>query len=197
MAEPPQLPPDRHFSPDPSPDEHRPRDPGADQVPQKSISHPPDHSLNPYAPITEHQTHHPIARAALPAYYWTALIVSLLLGALLWPIVPSLSLYGIISVVAAAFRVPLLQKRMQRESGRAVQDLPAPLVLMLTSTILCAILLVASMIAFVAICLPSGWLLVMINDSLGAGLVFPFGLGIAAGLVTFFFLFRLSLRLPL
>ena len=132
-------------------------------------------------------------RTDLSSLYWTGLTVLLivcftliLLGfPLRWP---SLGWLAVVTTIAAAARVPLLQRRHTRQ--HLARSLPNAFALLFTSWALMIVFAVVSFIAFAAVCIPSS--IAFAYGNVGY-LIFP--VSIAASLCCFFVLFALSLRL--
>ncbi len=159
--------------------------------------HPTDapDSENPYASVDIGTLHHNEARVELPIVYWCVLLCLIVLFTLAAFASSGVALPGIVALVAASIRVPLLQLRLSRRAPDV--KLPKPLLLLLTSWVFMLVAGFAACAAFVAICIPSG--LIVFNSSGGEETAVTFVLGISglAALAAYILLFVLSLRLPM
>ena len=129
----------------------------------------------------------------MSSLYWTGLTVLLivcftliLLGfPLRWP---SLGWLAVVTTIAAAARVPLLQRRHTRQ--HLARSLPNAFALLFTSLALMMVFVVVSFIAFATVCIPSS--IAFGNGNAGYLIL---GVSVLASLFCFFTLFALSLRL--
>ncbi len=185
MNEPPILPPDKG--------------PGHSFQPVDE----PTQLENPYAPagsdprpIQSTPTTPPLSSA-----YWMAVLGALVLmvAASVW--FPFAGIPGIIGLVSAAIRVPLIQRR---QAELQAEPLPQPLWLLLTSWFLCMVFGAASCIAFCAVCIPGGFLVLGVSGNglpsggpFGVGTFGTFVLGLSGliALACYIFLIRLSLNI--
>lgn len=178
MSEPPIFPPDG------SSDERSP------------IGNATDEPLvNPYAPTTTDPAPAAFNRGEtfLPMQYWASVGMCLLIFGVLAFLAPGLGVPALLALIAAAVRVPLLQRRLSRT--RQLSSLPQPLLLLLTSWGLMLAAGFASIIAFCMICIPSGIAVFSIDSRADAMIGVVFGVSGLVGLAAFVFLFRLSLRM--
>ncbi len=149
--------------------------------------------VNPFAASAVVEYQRPPGATTLTAAYWALLIVVLLLF-IAGTVMFGLPLPGLVATVAAAVRVPLLQKRQAREFPERV---PAnPFLLLLTSWVFMLVAGFASGIAFVVVCLPTSMVVLSAGSPEDVAFAFVLGLSGIVWLLTYLFLFRLSLRLP-
>lgn len=149
---------------------------------------------NPFAPSTSLESSiSETGRINLPLYYWVTLVMSLVVLILLAYWSEGMLLPGIVAIVAAAVRVPLLQRRQSVRWPQRSQ--PNPVVFLLSSWAFMLLNCFASSIAFLAICFPLGLFLfsTQADDSAAVILI---GLSSLAGLSAFVLIFIISLRLP-
>lgn len=114
---------------------------------------------------------------------------------------PFTGIPGIIALVSAAIRVPLLQRR---HAELPAVPRPQPLWLLLSSWFFCMAFGAASCIAFCAVCIPGGFLVLTVAGN-GLPTNGPFGIGIfgtivlglsgLTALASYIFLIRLSLSM--
>ena len=142
--------------------------------------------INPFAP-TFVGVENAVGRTELSISYWVGFTVLLIVSfsvVLGFPI----GWLGVATTIAAAIRVPLLQRRHTRmQSGF---NLPTGFALLFTSLALMLVFVVVSFIAFAAVCIPGSIAFSMGN--LGSWI---FWFSVAASLICFCTLFVLSLRL--
>lgn len=155
----------------------------------------PPLEINPFAPTSAGvDLGRALGRTDLSIAYWAGLTILLfvcfvmILGGipLGWP---SLGWPGIVTTIAAAARVPLLQRHNTRM--HLPRSLPNAFALLFTSWALMIVFAVVSFIAFAAVCIPSS--IAFLENGNVSNLIF--GVSIAASLCCFFVLFALSLRL--
>lgn len=156
-------------------------------------SEPPT-EINPFAPSSAGVDFgRKVGRTDLSVAYWAGLSTLLLVCFVMilggfplgWP---SLGWLGIVTTIAAAARVPMLQRHNTRM--HLPRSLPNAFALLFTSWALMIVFAVVSFIAFAAVCIPSS--IAFAYGNVG-NLIFP--VSIAASLCCFFVLFALSLRL--
>jgi hypothetical protein len=176
MAEPPILPNDdrAHDGSDPVTTEHA-------------------EANNPFAPSTHIPAPVDVARTDLTVSYWiTVVSISILAGGLGvsgYPIAWS----GLLVLLAAAIRVPLIQRRQSIANPQ--RNLPNAAGMLVASLAFVIVFLLTACIAFVVICVPVTIVAGEFNDDTSIYLVS--GLSGVAALVLFGFLYVVSLRLPI
>ncbi|RMF38958.1 MAG: hypothetical protein D6753_14915 [Planctomycetota bacterium] len=172
----------------------------ADEAPSPEpleTGEPVSGSPNPYAPTLQRTSRIPERiRIDLPVEYWAIVFFGLVFSGGLFLLVPWFSVMSLLATIAAAIRTAMLQRKLLSR-GTLPDDVPATPVLLITSWFFSMLGIVASCVAFVAICLPTGFFFLAADTGMPRGvMVLPFGGGLLAGLACFIWLFRLSLRLP-
>lgn len=150
-------------------------------------------SANPYAPTYVDTPVPRIAKNQLDSTFWIALAFLLVATILLSVVVFPLSLIGMFASIAAAIRVPLLQRRHAQEVGgfeNTLPSLPTPLALLFTSLALNIVFIIVSFIAFAAVCVPG-----TIAFGFGEASYTVLGVSAVIGLACFGWMFYFSLRL--
>ncbi len=156
-----------------------------------NINEPPNE--NPFAPSFVARTDYRTAKIHLDVAFWIAVVALLVTSVILsWVGIP-LGWVGVFATIAAAIRVPLLQRKYPQELSGLVnpgQNLPPPLALLFTSLAMNSVFIVVSFIAFAAVCIPS---------TLAFGIGDPGNVVVAIsgiiGLLFYCLMFFLSLRL--
>jgi hypothetical protein len=163
------------------------------KVPNADWPHRPgDDASNPFAPSAVIIDANRLAgRTDLSPAYTASLVI--LFGLLVAATISGLPLVwvGAATLVAAAIRVPLLQRRLSRFDP--TRRLPSALTLLMSSWLFMFIFTIVSCIAFAAICIPSSLFALGTN---GADESLVWGVSILAGCFCFSVLFFASLRLP-
>ena len=177
---------------------------GQDAEPQESVSHEDQGPLvdpNPFAPVAA-QSGEFTKQAVGPRLsteFWLVLVVLLVASGVLIFASPFWGVALLVSSVMSGIRVPLLLRRFARMDLGVGSAQPVNCVLLLfTSMLLNLAMGGASLVTFVVICLPAGFIsfsLFETKTSEASLLSAVFGGSALIALVVYFFLFRLSLRL--
>jgi hypothetical protein len=145
--------------------------------------------INPFAPTSMGvERHHVVGRVNLSSSYWVGFALLLFVSILMTLSGIPMGWLALIASIAAAVRVPLLQRRHSRYD-RTTNLLP-PFALFFTSLAMMIPFVVVSFIAFAAVCIPT----TIAFETVAAG----FRIAALSGLVSllcFVTMFVLSLRL--
>lgn len=171
-----------------------PREP-PDEDPRQNGGQPAEGELNPFAPSSvDEELNARVGRVSLPPNYWAVLAVALLLFVAFTYFQPLLGVPAIAALIAAAIRVPLLQRRRWSPGGSSV--LASPIPLLATSWVFSLMMGFASMIAFCIVCIPTGMVVFSVGNDSSTSMTVVFGVSAAVGLFAFIGMFVLSLRMP-
>ena len=154
----------------------------------------PDQPINPFEATVVESASDARGTANLPANFWAAVIIAAILFGGLCPFVPGIGVPGLIALIPAVIRVPLVQKRLSIRKPEHVQ--PSPLIMLLASWVFTLIMGFAAFIAFCIVCFPAGLLLFSAGQEEAMLVYGVFTLCGLIGLAVFLFLFTVSLRLP-
>ena len=162
------------------------------RIPQPDWSNEPNFEANPFAPCSAGVEYDlGIANAKLGGAFWgTFAVILFACVAAAFGGFP-LSWGGAVTILAAAVRVPLLQRRRLRL--QPYSRLPNSTVLLFSSWALMIVFVFVSSIAFAVVCVPTALVSYGSNTS---SLTFALMCGGLASLISFCTLFYLSLRLP-
>lgn len=150
--------------------------------------------VNPFAATVVQPYSDEAYGGSIPARYWVVLIAAFVLFGGGSYFLPGLGIPSFVALIAAAIRVPLLQRRLHaRKPGR---QQPPALSLLLTSWIFMLMTGFASLIAFAIVCLPAGLLMFSASGEDEAMIILVFSICGLIGFAVFVFLFYASLRLP-
>ncbi len=135
-----------------------------DRLPEGNLGSDHTTQPNPFGPTLVEPLESSIPSTIdLPAKYWVALAIAFLVFLGLCFIVPGFGVPGVLALIAAAIRVPLVQRR--QAINLAHLPSPQPLALLLTSWIFSLVFGVTSCIAFCIICIPSGFLVLAVSPN--------------------------------
>lgn len=150
---------------------------------------------NPFAPSAQftETIQQGSPRVDLPPVFWIVLVLAALFFAFVTYTSQGFTLPGLVAILAASVRVPLVQRRQTRT--RAGVQLPHSLLMLLASWAICFMGILASGIAFVAICIPTS-ILLMSGSGSDQGMMVAIGLSGFLAIAAFLLLFIVSLRLP-
>lgn len=150
--------------------------------------------VNPFAATVVELGNDEAYGGSIPARYWVVLIAAFVFFGGASYFLPGIGIPSVVALIAAAIRVPLLQRRLHaRKPGR---QQPPALSLLLTSWIFMLMTGFASLIAFAIVCLPAGFLVFSTSGEDGAMIILLFSICGLIGFAVFVFLFYASLRLP-
>ncbi len=145
---------------------------------------------NPFRP-TEITTIAPVVNALTPAY-WVTVAVAFLVFGLLCYFAPGLGVPGIVAMVAAVIRVPIIRSRRL-----ALNTSPAnPISSLVVSWLLVVALGIASTVVFVIACIPIGFAGLALSNGSDSGLAMVFGLSALIAFAVFVFLYVMTLKMP-
>ncbi len=162
------------------------------RLPQPNGSNGIHFEANPFAPSSAGiATEHTSSKAKLGSTFWITFVTILLVCVVAALLGYPLALGGALSILVAAIRVPLLQRRHARLQGHG--NLPNSTALLFSSWALMIVFVVVSSIAFAVVCVPTALISFSSNAS---GLTFPLTCGGMASLISFCTMFVVSLRLP-
>ncbi len=151
---------------------------------------------NPFAPVRNvppDQTGR--LTVVLPVPYWVVLVAAFVAFGTLTFFRVELGVPALLALVATAIRVPLLLRRLA--VARSAAELPNPMLLIATSWALMLAIGVASIVAFVVICVPAGALTLSVSSEESVGFFIVLGISGLIGLAVFVLLFFLTLRFPI
>ncbi|MEM8733045.1 MAG: hypothetical protein AAGG44_02410 [Planctomycetota bacterium] len=153
---------------------------------------------NPFAPVTVTSTEstlHPSA-SRLTGAYWVAWGVMCVASVALIFVMPFWGIALLAATIMSGIRVPLLFRRLARRAPTAPAK--SSIVVLFTSMLLNLAMGGASLVTFVVICLPVGFVSFTLFEKTTAEssiLSAVFGGSALVALIVYFVLFRLSLRL--
>ncbi len=127
--------------------------------------------------------------------YWIVLAMAIFVFGLLCYLAPGLGVPAMTATIAAAVRVPLLQRRFRTQYTD--RQISRPLILLCTSWLFCLAMSAAASIAFVVICIPAGLASIAIANGEDTAIAVAFGLSALLALAAYILLFIVSLRLPI